>query len=160
MREGLYNIGTVSKTEFQKKKHFSQMTKREVVFLKTLVDCIEAVKLNIAPHLIHKAYEEIKYEKEDIVEALKDSEIVEFNYINKGGYSDYRILIKSNSLKQILFNKEGKSILAYGRLCLVISLKTFSIVTAYWNFDGDNHKTLNMDRYDKNIDILQLANIA
>lgn len=122
------------------KKHFSQMTNQEKYILRQSIDNLQG--LEIATHVSDRLKEKNICEH-DIFRALDNYNIIEYHRRIKGDYADNRVLIRSK------YKFKGRNI------CMSISLDNGRLITAYCNYDSDNHSTINMSNYNNNINILK-----
>jgi hypothetical protein len=75
----------------------------------------------------------------DIATSFKTFSIIEFHTES----AEPRILIRGNSMIK------GK------HCCIVFAPKRNTVVTTYFNSANDNHKTINWNAYDKNINVIR-----
>lgn len=149
MRYGEFKRGTISQTEGQIKKHYSQFTKEEYLFLKNKLQNLNKERIVESYHLSTKF---IGYDI-DVVKELPykdDIYIIEYNQTPTRDYIDRRILVRSKESYDV--NIKGKIIKC--NLCVVFSIVTNEIITIYWNKENDNHRTLNTTRYNKDLKII------
>ena len=154
MRKGHIKRGVVKRTQNQEKKHFSQFTTEELVYLENKIKSINTNCLKPSYHLSSKT--DIKYKIDDIAAVLKDDEvknrIIEYNYTKTRYKTDERVLLRSKEEYQVLVN--GKTLKC--NLCFVISILTNEIITVYYNESKDNHNTIDWTRYNNNLEIIRL----
>lgn len=151
-------IGRVKHTENQKKKHITQMTKKEIAYLKNELKLLPSWQAKMSKHLIKKRVTVNIQDVEDTLVAQNVADcIVEYNEtIDSSGQSDRRILIRCDIPKMVRFKTRRKNVVeAMAHLCFVISLDTYSIVTAYWNKISDDHESINWERYSKHLSIIK-----
>lgn len=136
------DFGNIKTTENQVKKHHSMMTGTEFYTLRSIIRNNKFYRCNHA-----KCRDYIS--TEDIRKTFKYFDIIEFNtnWFNNEEIHN-RTLIRS---KEEFLLDDGKLY----NLCLVLSLTTNKIVTAYYNYASDNHEYVNMDRYE-DFDICEL----
>lgn len=150
MRKGCINKGFVKVTHNQKKKHYTQMSKDEIIFLKNQIKNIKDIKPSW--HLENKVL--IKYKMEDVFKVINDEDvenrIIEFNITPTRSKIDNRVLLRSKEVYPVDIN--GKLIDC--NLCFVISLKSHELITVYYNESNDSHDTIDWKRYDKNLKII------
>ena len=150
MRKGNINRGYVKTTVNQKKKHYTQMSKEELTFLKSQIQNIKDIKPSW--HLENKA--SIEYKMEDVFKVVTDSDlenrIIEFNVTPSRGALDKRVLLRSKEV--YLVDIDGKEVDC--NLCFVISLKSHQLITVYYNEYNDSHDTIDWKRYDENLKII------
>lgn len=144
VRYAEFKKGEVSKTKGQIKKHYTQYTDIELDYLALLVRSIGNIKLSN-----HAKKKEITVKLNDIKKILKSSDIkkqiIEYNRTN----NDKRVLIRSKEKYETKVN--GNTV--YCNICFVLSLVTKTIITVYYNDTKDNHNTINLNRYNKNLKI-------
>lgn len=155
MYKGEYSLGTVKETPKQIKKHFSQMTQDELNHLTAMVRGFDAKKLKKSGHVIEKA--SVSFDESRLGEMLNNCDIIEYNktFVPRLDRYEGRILIRDRESQDILFfnKKTGEEFKAKANLCLVISFSQ-RIVTAYWNKESDNHRSMDWSRYDESLSIL------
>jgi hypothetical protein len=153
-----YYRGKVKATNGQQKKHVTQMTREEISYLVQKCKNIPLQKVTISKHLLQKG---ISFKKADILTTLQTSNlnslIIEYNETPKSnGSTDKRVLIRSNISKDVEFEtKNGKKFTSPAQMCFVISLKTYEVITVYWNKSNDGHTTMDWSRYQKHLKILK-----
>lgn len=124
------------------RKHISQMTSEDIIFLKN------KVRVKGKPQLTDYCKDKMKLRgiKEwQVKKAIKEGELIEYHYVNP---FEQRVLLRGTP------NKRGNVV------CVVYDVHTRDVVTVYYNKFNDNHKTLNMDRYLEDIDITHLVNMG
>lgn len=151
MAYGRINKGEVKETREQVKKHVSQMTKDEVNFLVNRLRDLDISKLQISYHLQQKF---IDKDENLLVNSLLREDladlVVEYNETEQKYGTDRRVLIRLP--EEILVDLGYFS--RYCNLCIVYSFVKNKVITAYYNKVGDNHSTIDMSRYDKNLKII------
>lgn len=148
---GKINIGKVKRTNKQVKKHYTQMTMIEKEFLKNKLHNLNKENIYVSKHLANKF---IGYSL-DIVKELPFRDdvidlIIEFNSTPMNEYIDKRVLLRTNESYIVDIN----GVLEECNLCIVYSIINGKIITAYWNLNEDNHKTVNWNRYNENLEII------
>ena len=150
MRKGNINRGYVKTTVNQQKKHYTQMSKEELAFLKNQIQNIKDIKPSW--HLENKT--SIKYKMEDIFKVVNDldleNRIIEFNTTPSRGTLDKRVLLRSKEVYSVDINGKQTNC----NLCFVISLKSHELITVYYNEYNDSHDTIDWNRYDENLKII------
>ena len=150
MRKGNINRGYVKTTVNQQKKHYTQMSKEELTFLKSQIQNIKDIKPSW--HLENKA--SIEYKMEDVFKVVTDldleNRIIEFNTTPSRGAIDKRVLLRSKEVYSVDINGKQTNC----NLCFVISIKTHELITVYYNEYNDSHNTIDWKRYDKNLKII------
>ena len=144
--------GRVKQTQGQLKKHYTQMSTKE---LKTLSKAILETNLfHISNHLNEKD----NHINNDTIKMLLSQDsaidnILEYNivpiYVDGTYYVDKRVVLRSKRVEKV--NMNGR--LEKCNLIFVISLINRTIVTAYYNKVSDNHKSINMSRYCANLKV-------
>lgn len=152
--KGNLNKGLIKKTDNQVKKHISQMSLSEVERLEKRLKKININKVTYSHHLHNK---DISFYNECLTEILQDinaREIIEYNQTTmRNGRVDNRVLLREASGRDALLKDNGSTVKKKANLCVVISLDTSRIITAYWNSVCDSHKTMDWTRYDKDLKI-------
>ena len=153
-----YFVGKIKETEGQVKKHCSQMSQREKEYLLIKIFESQVSGLTFGKHALEKITEETSpKEILSIISKISTSNIVEYNEVARDGEIDKRVLIRDNESKNVVFATSEdlkNTIVAKANLCVVISIKNDRIITCYWNKENDCHKSIHMDRYDKNLKII------
>ena len=131
-------------TPNQKKKHVSQLTSNELSLLQIIVSNLQSQQLYLSKH----AYSHIpNLTLDEVYYTLSDCSIIEFNITN--GDSP-RLLVRANNpthcCGEIDYN-----------MCMVIELKSHTVISAYCNAHDDTHCTLDPSRYDSSINIVEIA---
>lgn len=153
---GIYNKGRIKRTKHQIKKHVSQMNEIEKEYLANAIASISS-KIRFSKHFISS---EVKCEKEHVAQLLNCknllSLIVEYNETNNGSYVDRRVLVRDGVPKEVtFFSNASEPFIAPANLCVVVSIVTGRIITAYWNLKDDDHKTIDWKRYDANLKVIK-----
>jgi len=120
------------------RKHSSQMTQREIGFLTLQVSNVHS--WSFTRHAREKMEERNVFTWE-VQEALKLFSIIEANF--EGGE---KILIR------------GKRDIHGLQVCAVIAPKKERIITVYFNSADDVHKTIRLEAYDSDIDVVNRWN--
>lgn len=159
MNHGYIDIGYVKTTPFQKKKHITQMSKKEEAYLrKCLSDMI--YKLEFSKHLENKRRKgKLLFSKNNINDMIVSDEydIIEYNetWVDNHTTLSRRVLIRGNNVEDVHAYTPIGTLHMLCNLCAVIDFERGKIVTAYWNAADDNHDTLDFNRYDKNLQIIK-----
>ena len=153
--KGEYNRGLIKRTKKQMKKHITQMTDEEILFLEVSLKKIG--KLSYSYHVLNK---DISFNKADIEKILKEDNlkncIIEYNETYTQDGLDRRVLLRGTDVKDVLYTKDnGEMFNALSNLCVVISLVKHRVVTCYWNLANDNHDTIKWDRYNSDLKIIK-----
>ena len=146
MLKGEIKKGIVRKTENQEKKYIKQFKGND------LEKCIIAInnmlhqRIYASSHLRKKSA--VSYNMKVICNMLKHGEydVIEYNYTRGQG----RVLVESWSTYPV--NIDGK--LKDCVMKVVVEPKTNQIITVYYNSVDDTHATLNMKRYNKDLEIV------
>lgn len=117
------------------RKHYTSITKREMEFLNYSLQTKKFVMTNYCGVRVN----ERRINTTLIDDTIKFGEIIEMHY--KDG--DIRLLLR-------------KQFGVYS-MCVVVSLCKDNIITVYKNSSSDNHRTLDTQAYDTNVDILALV---
>jgi hypothetical protein len=141
-------------TENQIKKHFTQMTKNEIEFLKMKINRIKNY-ITVSTHLTNKCNKINILTCNDILN--NDYEIIEYNETANYNGIDKRVLIRSINSFDTIFIDTITNIKTIEKcnICFVVSIVTGIIVTGYFNKCNDFHNTINFNRYNKNIVIIK-----
>lgn len=148
-----YHKGVIKKTENQRKKHVKQMTRKEQWYLREQIKNLPNIKFTK-----HALNNDVDVTIEQIKNTIKEyNYIVEYNETTDTyGKIDRRVLVRSSRVYKVDFHKiDGSVIKGNANLCFVISIDTGDIITTYYNFINDEHKTIDMRRYDKTLKIIK-----
>lgn len=158
--KGIFKKGFVSKTKGQVKKHFSQFTSSEERIILDEVGRICLDSIVESRHLSEKRNRgDVSFNMSKLIETLKYKcfSIIEFNTNDNNGSVDNRVLIRSKRKSYVSYlDNKGQEFKADSNLCFVLSLTKRQIITAYWNKCSDSHDSLNLNRYDAKINIVEL----
>lgn len=148
-----YHKGVIKKTENQRKKHVKQMTRKEQWYLREQIKNLPNIKFTK-----HALNNDVDVTIEQIKNTIKEyNYIIEYNETTDTyGEIDRRVLVRSSRVYKVDFHKiDGSVIKGNANLCFVISIDTGNIITTYYNFINDEHKTIDMRRYDKTLKIIK-----
>lgn len=148
-----YHKGVIKKTENQRKKHVKQMTRKEQWYLREQIKNLPNIKFTK-----HALNNDVDVTIEQIKNTIKEyNYIIEYNETTDTyGKINRRVLVRSSRVYKVDFHKiDGSVIKGNANLCFVISIDTGDIITAYYNFINDEHKTIDMRRYDKTLKIIK-----
>lgn len=148
-----YHKGVIKKTENQRKKHVKQMTRKEQWYLREQIKNLPNIKFTK-----HALNNNVDVTIEQIKNTIKEyNYIIEYNETTDTyGKIDRRVLVRSSRVYKVDFHKtDGSVIKGNANLCFVISIDTGYIITIYYNFINDEHKTIDMRRYDKTLKIIK-----
>jgi hypothetical protein len=123
-------------TQSSVRKHISQMSLEEVDFFTSLV----RNKAWIMSGHVREQMEKRGGTLSDIIEAIEYGSLVEYHCRN--GYS--RLLFRSETP---IHNWVP---------CVVVEIATERIITIFWNHVKDNHRTIDMSRYNEDLDIIAM----
>lgn len=153
--KGIYNKGVIKRTPNQVKKHVTQMSKEEIVFLEKAVHSIVS-KVHFSQHFkTNRVACSESYIKELLSKDLSEM-IIEYNETPSKNKVDKRVLIRDKDLQEVLFLSETtEEFTETANLCIVVSILTGSVITAYWNLSSDNHKTMDWRRYNSKLEIIK-----
>lgn len=141
--------GHVKRTKDQIKKHVSQMTQDEILFLKRRVKMISG-SYKWGKHFLESGRLFNMLTIERLLNSPNIEEcIIEYNQRDK----DKRVLLRSSFSSNVSLEKNGVTYMADANLCIVVDIFTGEVVTAYWNEVGDNHNNVNMGRYNAELKI-------
>lgn len=156
--KGVYEIGNIRKTNGQIKKHESQMNEEEKIYIEKKIRKIDVKDIKLSHHL-RKKKKDIGFKIKDILDTLKSEDlqelIIEYNETPMRGKIDRRVLLRGDRASSVEFKSGDRVFFSPANICFVISLDTSQIITVYWNKVSDTHKTINWNRYDKNLDIIK-----
>ena len=143
--KGELNKGIVRKTKGQVKKLYTQMTPEELERCYIAINNVANKYWKISCHLKEKS--SVTWSLKDIMETIRDGafDIIEYNRTG----NDIRIVV--NSYKTYRVDIDGKETKCTMTICL--SIKHNKIVTLWYNDLLDNHKTINMNRYNKDLEV-------
>jgi hypothetical protein len=154
------NGRTVSVTENQIKKHQSQMTADELLYLaRILFEICPNIYKGKNWHLNNRidtgSIPTERY-KNIIKEGKLPLKIVEYNETLKFYGVDRRVVVRSEKAEYVTYHPgKTEEVTGYANLCFVVSLNTGEIITAYYNGVNDNHTSLDTRRYDENLQIIK-----
>lgn len=148
--KGEIKKGTVRKTNNQFKKFVTQFKGDD--FEKCLIAINNTLhkKIYASSHLKRKSA--VSYDMKEICDVLKSNkfDIIEYNYVQYSDHRDNRVVVKSWDSYNV--NVDGKD--TECNMIFVLSVTNHQIVTLWYNSIDDDHKTLNMSRYNKNIEVV------
>lgn len=148
MNTGRFYKGNVKITINQSKKHVSQMSQSEIELIVDKIKKIyKARGIQISAHLNHKMTDYLSFNMNDLYSLIRcpDGCIIEYNVQPY----DKRVLLRSHT--ESIVNIDGRMVMC--NLCIVYSLITGNVVTAYYNECTDKHKHINMHRYNEKLAI-------
>lgn len=152
MRKGNINRGVVKRTYNQEKKHYTQFTNEESLYLQEKIRSLDTSKLKVSNHLSLKST--VSYDIGDIIATMRSDDltdiIIEFNSTKKFDHTDKRVLLRSKKVYDVEVDGNIKKC----NLCFVISLLKNELITVYYNEYKDNHDTINWYRYNENLKII------
>jgi hypothetical protein len=123
------------------KKHFRQMSNTEINYLLSKARSVLAV--NVTGYCLERLKQR-KASVGDIMHVLQTGYLVEYHKKD----TDNRILLRGTK-------RFGNDV-----LCVVLSLNSNKIITAYFNRYDDHHYTLDESAYNKHINILKEMKVA
>lgn len=127
-----------------KRKHHSQMTKREKAGLFNRLKSVQ--NWGILKHALERLEQKgIDATYDDIVSTIYYSEIIEYRIVHNPAIRKYdeRVILRSKAIVNRCYN-----------LNVVFSLTDKKIVTVWMNHIRDRHKTLRWELYDANMKVL------
>lgn len=141
-----FQKGLIKRTEGQCKKHYSQLTQDEYSVLRNKLANVHQQWLRkgvtLSYHLQEKMMlNETTFNLDEGMKCIMFGQIIEYNTTD----TDKRVLLRSTQT----ISHEGKLV----NQCIVVSLKTFRVVTSFLNYAEDNHTTINLDRYDETLEV-------
>lgn len=142
-----FQKGLVKETCGQQKKHITQMTDTDKDNLRLMVANVRQQWLRRGVKLSNHLQEKLLTSQTTFslglaMDTILNGQLIEFNIVPSG---DKRVLLRSNKS----FICDGKEV----NQCIVVSLKTFKIVTSFLNEVVDNHGTINYTRYNKDLEV-------
>jgi hypothetical protein len=141
--------GRIKKTKDQIKKHVSQMTQEEIMYLQKRVKMISG-NYKWGKHFLENGRLFNMLTIERLLNSPNIDEcLIEYNERDK----DKRVLLRSTFSSNVSLEKNGVMYMADANLCIVVDIFTGEVVTAYWNEVGDNHDNVNMRRYNAELKI-------
>lgn len=143
--KGELNKGIIRVTEGQVKKLYTQMTPEELERCYIAINNIANKYWKISQHLKEKS--SVTWSLKDVMKTIRDGafDIVEYNRVRE----DIRVVI--NSYKVYNVDIDGKETKCTMTICL--SIKHNKIVTLWYNDLLDDHKSINMNRYNKDLEV-------
>lgn len=146
MLKGEIKKGTIRKTEGQEKKYMSQFKGDDYQKCIIAINNMLHTKIYASYHLRKKS--SVSYNMKVICSMLKDGayDIIEYNYTRGNG----RILLESWETFPV--DIDGKTVNCVMKV--VVEPKTGKIITVYYNSVDDTHATLNMKRYNKDLEVI------
>ena len=144
--KGELNKGTVRVTEGQQKKLYSQMTAEEIERCYIAINNVANKYWKISQHLKEKST--VSWNLKDIMDTIRGGlfDVIEYNRIR----DDIRVVISSYKTYSVDIN--GKETTCIMNIC--ISVKHNKIITLWYNDILDTHKTINMNRYNKDLEVV------
>lgn len=150
--KGRFQKGKVTNTFGQMKKHVSQMNQKEVKAIRNHISTMvkdNPYQFKPDEHLIIQIKKgKVVFEATAVVEILKGHyNLIEYNY--KPHTGERRCLLRGTKSKVI--EENGRKVPS--NLCLVVDVDSGKLVTAWWNAVNDNHRNVNMNRYDETLEV-------
>lgn len=155
--KGIYNKGYVKRTNGQIKKHRIQMTDEEILYIDKKIKSMDINSIYLSEHARNNnVVATIGQIKETLLnDSLKDF-VVEYNETPFKGNIEHRVLLRDNKSIMVIYNEGMENqFCELSNLCFVLCMDNGKIVTTYYNIINDSHKTLNLNRYDKNLKIIK-----
>lgn len=148
--KGEIKKGTVRKTNNQFKKFVTQFKEGEFERCLIAINNTLHSRIYASSHLRKKSA--VSYDMKEICDVLKSNkfDIIEYNYVQYPDHRDNRVVVKSWDSYNV--NVDGKD--TECNMIFVLSVTNHQIVTLWYNSIDDDHKTLNMSRYNKNIEVV------
>lgn len=161
MHKGFNELSRVKQNKnYQIKKLYSSATKEEKLMLAKSLASIQ--KLTRSPHFIENQQSgKISFDLHDIMRTLHSRGLlnapIEYNetYSGKNNRIQQRVLLKLDGTYQVKLrdNRTGCFRPTPCFAFVVIDLTTSEVVTGYYNSIYDNHKTLDINRYNNEMEI-------
>lgn len=146
MLKGEIKKGIVRKTEGQEKKYISQFKGDDYQKCIIAINNMLHTKIYASYHLRKKST--VSYNMKTICSMLKDGayDVIEYNYTRGQG----RILVESWETFPVDINGKIEECI----MKVVVEPKTAQVITVYYNDVNDTHATLNMRRYNKDLEVI------
>lgn len=146
MLKGEIKKGTIRRTENQEKKYIKQFKGNDLEKCIIAINNMLHTKIYASYHLRKKS--SVSYNMKVICSMLKDGayDIIEYNYTRGNG----RILLESWETFPV--DIDGKTVNC--TMKVVVEPKTQKIITIWYNSVDDTHVSLNMKRYNKDLEIV------
>lgn len=144
MYKATFKKGTVSRTNNQKKWHVSQISKVTLSAISyKFHQTIQTKGWRLSWHLQKKA--NLTFSTEIIQRVLNTGDIIEYNETRQKYRKSRRILLRDSHDTYETNTNDG---VTESNLCIVVDIDSGDVITAYWNAADDNHKNINMRRYE------------
>lgn len=146
MLKGEIKKGTIRKTEGQEKKYVKQFKGDDYQRCIIAINNMLHKRIYASYHLRKKSA--VSYNMKTICSILKCGtfDIIEYNYTGGNG----RILLESWETFPV--DIDGKTVNCIMKV--VVEPKTAQVVTVYYNDVNDTHATLNIRRYNKDLEVI------
>lgn len=146
MLKGEIKKGIVRKTEGQEKKYISQFKGDDYQKCIIAINNMLHTKIYASYHLRKKS--SVSYNMKVICSMLKDGayDIIEYNRTRGQG----RILLESWETFPVDIDEKTVNCV----MKVVVEPKTGQIITVFYNDVKDTHATLNMKRYNKDLEVI------
>jgi hypothetical protein len=146
MLKGEIKKGTIRRTEGQEKKYVKQFKGDDYQRCIIAINNMLHQRIYASYHLRKKST--VNYSMKTICDMLKHGEfdIIEYNRTRNNG----RVLIESWSTFPV--DTDGK--ITDCVMKVVVEPKTSQVITVYYNSVDDTHASLNMKRYNKDLEIV------
>lgn len=146
MLKGEIKKGIIRKTEGQEKKYISQFKGDDYQKCIIAINNMLHTKIYASYHLRKKST--VSYNMKTICSMLKDGayDVIEYNYTRGQG----RILVESWETFPVDINGKIEECI----MKVVVEPKTAQVITVYYNDVNDTHATLNMRRYNKDLEVI------
>lgn len=146
MLKGEIKKGTIRKTEGQEKKYVKQFKGDDYQRCIIAINNMLHKRIYASYHLRKKSA--VSYNMKTICSILKNGayDIIEYNYTRGNG----RILLESWNVFPV--DIDGKTVNCIMKV--VIEPKTAQVITVFYNDVNDTHATLNMKRYNKDLEVI------
>ena len=140
----------VKESVAQTKKHWSQFSDTERILLECCVNNLSNNYITVSEH----AKTHIPFLNHHFVrDFVSACDIIEFNVTKRRDNEQCRVLVRSRKTFPIR-NERGVD---DGNVCLVIDLKSCTVVSSYVNYSTDTHRNLDMNRYDESLNVVEFA---
>ena len=144
--KGELNKGTIRVTKGQVKKLYTQMTSEEIEKCYIAINNIANKYWKISQHLKEKTT--VTWSLKDIMDTIRTGsfDIIEYNRTG----NDVRIVVNSYKTYRIETEK-GETTCT---MTIVLSIKHNKIITLWYTDILDDHESINMNRYNKELEII------
>lgn len=146
MAKAVYHKGERTTTKGQQKKYYTQMTQEEINYLYS--EILKIPRLRVQGHMWDKIdkYELDAFFVRHILDRITKESIIEYN---NGKGHERRVVLSDK--KNLIEASDGSTMY----LTVVIDIDKECFVSLWVNDINDTHDTLNMNYYNKNLQIIK-----